>query len=87
MNRRSFLASILAAGVAPAFVRGGMGILMPVRELVVPELVRARHLDGNYITIEGSHDGLTWSRLVQTIYSASPTLDTLRSRHAGAIRA
>lgn len=34
MNRRSFLASIIAAGVAPAFVRGG--ILMPVREVWTP---------------------------------------------------
>lgn len=34
MQRRSFLASILAAGVAPAAV--GSSILMPVRKLVVP---------------------------------------------------
>lgn len=36
MNRRGFLASILAAGVAPAAV--GSGILMPVRpQIAVPE--------------------------------------------------
>lgn len=35
MNRRGFLASILAAGVAPAVV--GSGILMPVRKLLVPD--------------------------------------------------
>ena len=34
MNRRSFLASILAAGVAPAVI--GSGILMPVRKLIDP---------------------------------------------------
>lgn len=34
MNRRGFLAGILAAGVAPAVV--GSGILMPVRALIVP---------------------------------------------------
>jgi hypothetical protein len=34
MNRRSFLSSILAAGVAPAFV--GSSILMPVRALALP---------------------------------------------------
>ncbi len=34
MNRRSFLSSILAAGIAPAVV--GSGILMPVRKIVVP---------------------------------------------------
>ena len=34
MDRRSFLKSILAAGVAPAIV--GSGILMPVRKLLVP---------------------------------------------------
>lgn len=37
MNRRNFLASILAAGVAPAAV--GSGILMPVRKIVVPRWV------------------------------------------------
>jgi len=35
MNRRSFLASILAAGVAPAVI--GSGILMPVRKIWTPE--------------------------------------------------
>lgn len=34
MRRRSFLASILAAGFAPAAI--GSGILMPVRQLVTP---------------------------------------------------
>lgn len=37
MNRRGFLAGILAAGVAPAVV--GSGILMPTRKLVTPDLV------------------------------------------------
>lgn len=32
MNRRSFLGSILAAGVAPAFV--GSSVLMPVRRII-----------------------------------------------------
>ena len=34
MNRRGFLQSILAAGVAPAFI--GSSVLMPVRSLLVP---------------------------------------------------
>lgn len=34
-TRRSFLQSILAAGVAPAFI--GSNILMPVKALVLPE--------------------------------------------------
>lgn len=34
MNRRGFLQSILAAGVAPAFV--GSGVLMPIRAFVLP---------------------------------------------------
>ncbi len=34
MNRRSFIQSILAAGVAPAFVKAE--ILMPVRSLILP---------------------------------------------------
>ncbi len=36
MNRRGFLQSILAAGVAPAVV--GSGILMPVRKIIAPRL-------------------------------------------------
>lgn len=35
MKRRSFLASILAASVAPAAV--GSGILMPVRRIITPD--------------------------------------------------
>lgn len=35
-TRRGFLASILAAGVAPAFV--GSSVLMPVRKIVAPEI-------------------------------------------------
>lgn len=34
MRRRGFLASILAAGVAPAAI--GSGILMPARKIIVP---------------------------------------------------
>ncbi len=38
MNRRSFLASILAAGVAPHVMSGGVasGIFMPVRQIWKP---------------------------------------------------
>lgn len=41
MNRRSFLASILAAGTAPAFI--GSSVLMPVRRIWTPAIVT---LDG-----------------------------------------
>ena len=34
MERRGFLAGILAAGFAPAFV--GSGVLMPVRSIALP---------------------------------------------------
>lgn len=37
MNRRGFLAGILASGVAPAAV--GSSILMPVRKLVAPQWI------------------------------------------------
>lgn len=37
LNRRGFLAGILAAGVAPAAI--GSGILMPVRKIVRPHLI------------------------------------------------
>lgn len=36
-TRRGFLAGILAAGVAPALCKAG--VLMPVRELIVPRYV------------------------------------------------
>lgn len=36
MNRRSFIASILAAGVAPYVAKAG--VLMPVRRVWVPEV-------------------------------------------------
>ena len=35
MNRRGFLSSILAAGIAPAAI--GSGVLMPVRKIWTPE--------------------------------------------------
>lgn len=35
MKRRSFLANILAAGVAPAAI--GSGILMPVKQIIIPQ--------------------------------------------------
>lgn len=41
MNRRSFLQSILAAGVAPAFV--GSSILMPVRTVWTPHVISAAY--------------------------------------------
>jgi hypothetical protein len=39
MNRRSFLQSILAAGVAPWVMSNGVagGVLMPVRKIIAPE--------------------------------------------------
>lgn len=41
MNRRGFLASILAAGIAPYVMSSGIasGILMPVRKLWTPSVV------------------------------------------------
>jgi hypothetical protein len=48
MNRRSFLQSILAAGVAPAVI--GSGILMPVRKLWTPPLVI--NLGPSYLTFD-----------------------------------
>lgn len=39
-TRRGFLASILAAGFAPAAL--GPGILMPVKKIIVPDLVLGR---------------------------------------------
>ena len=44
MNRRGFLKSILAAGVAPAFV--GSSVLMPVRSLWTPDPVFLQSVAG-----------------------------------------
>lgn len=43
MNRRSFLQSILAAGVAPWVMSNGVagGVLMPVRKIVLPSLMQS----------------------------------------------
>lgn len=44
MNRRGFLQSVLAAGVAPAFV--GSGILMPVRKLITaPDIITPKSIE------------------------------------------
>lgn len=48
MNRRSFLKSILAAGVAPAVI--GSGILMPVKKLWTPDANTIQMLDQRYYT-------------------------------------
>lgn len=52
MDRRGFLKSILAAGVAPAFV--GASVLMPVRKLIVPERVVWTYMGADYGFGEGS---------------------------------
>lgn len=45
MNRRGFLGAILAAGVAPAIIRGG--ILMPVRQIAIPTTTEIAAITGN----------------------------------------
>ena len=45
MNRRGFIKSILAAGVAPVFV--GSSVLMPVRSILVPTITEVVELNGN----------------------------------------
>lgn len=55
MKRRSFLASMLAAGMAPAI--GHAGILMPVKKIFVPEqgLVLDSSL-GTWFNLHAKHD-------------------------------
>lgn len=48
MNRRGFLSSILAAGVAPAAI--GSGVLMPVKQIWTP--VRIQMFDPRMFTQE-----------------------------------
>lgn len=50
MNRRGFLGSILAAGMAPVIVKAE--ILMPVRQIWVPSSVPAFVPRNNLITAE-----------------------------------
>lgn len=49
MNRRGFLGAILALGVAPYVVSGGVGrgVLMPVRKLWVPNDARIKLFDAS----------------------------------------
>lgn len=51
MNRRSFLASILASGVAP-YVVTGAGVLMPCRSLALAE-VRKQFIDNAMLAYRG----------------------------------
>jgi hypothetical protein len=68
MNRRSFLKSILAAGVAP-YVVTAAGVLMPVRTLWPPYGIvagmRAVQIEANAaasmtLSMMASFDGLRW---------------------------
>lgn len=64
MKRRSFLASILASGFAPAAI--GSGVLMPVRALAMPMLSGPAVGEVMIVTDLGSehylfvHDGEIW---------------------------
>lgn len=58
MQRRSFLAGILAAGAAPALAKAG--VLMPVRELWKPQHVTIGHrhwLPGTALTFQNTSKG------------------------------
>ncbi len=82
MNRRGFLAGILATGVAPAVV--GSGILMPVRRVVTPELYVFEASREIYIGPVGFFfDGVQWPSevLCDRIRFRKPKLlvNTLRS--------
>lgn len=57
MNRRNFLQSILAAGVAPAFV--GAKVLMPIREIYAPTISKII-LPNGYLVITNLGDKVTW---------------------------
>lgn len=67
MNRRSFMKSILAAGVAP-YVCTSAGVLMPVRSLWEPPVLSSEwYLEGEgKIAVERDFiatvtaDGITW---------------------------
>lgn len=54
MNRRGFLTSILAAAAAPSIVRADslMRIIVPSRELVIPQLWMADRIGGYYYSID-----------------------------------
>lgn len=54
MNRRSFLASMLAAGAAPYVMSGGIGrgVLMQVREIVIPSTETVSAVNNELLTID-----------------------------------
>jgi len=74
-TRRSFLASILAAGMAPAAV--GSGILMPVKKIAAPPLLMT---DITMTLVEYVNDG--WRRIqgyghIQPLYPSQDEMARL----------
>jgi len=59
MNRRSFMKSILAASLAPAVFRSGIssGILMPVRQLWVPNPIAVWYIAAAATAAQGKPYG------------------------------
>lgn len=66
IKRRSFLKSMLVAGVAPAVI--GSGILMPIRKLIVPssEIELAPNITLKYWIRPKGKD---WSMITQRVHT------------------
>lgn len=80
MNRRGFIKTILAAGMAPAVVRGG--ILMPVRQLWTPPalIVTLYDMDGAPVVTQSAEmifDGSARYNVADIVFPMLP--GTLRS--------
>lgn len=64
IQRRSFLLSILAAGVAPAIARAG--VLMPVKPRLVPRFQQGPQDMGRFIRMYGD-EGSLWGDFECTV--------------------
>ncbi len=72
MKRRGFLKSMLAAGVAPAVI--GSGILMPVKEIIIPTGCTCGADNGNLILCICSwnpSEGAEWGDMFKDLSNIS----------------
>lgn len=86
MNRRSFIAGILAAGVAPAFI--GSSVLMPVRTILTdPKTIwppTQMVWDYDYIAVLNSNMGSGRNLSAETMKDANVFLEGILRKYPAA---